>query len=66
VRIIIVCQSGLRPNEAMKMSSAPSFGAPGSLIFVVVAQELKKITKKKACEKNIKIFGTCILIVCTI
>ncbi len=35
-------QSGWGPNEDMKMSSAPSFGAPGSLIFVVVAQGLKK------------------------
>jgi hypothetical protein len=38
VRITIDFQSGWRPNEDMKMSSAPSFGAPGSLIFVVVAQ----------------------------
>ncbi len=37
------CQSGWRPNEGMKMSGAPSFGAPGSLIFVVVAQLLKQI-----------------------
>ena len=38
VRIIIDCQSGWCPNEDMKMSSTPSFGAPGSLILVVVAQ----------------------------
>ncbi len=31
-----------RPNENMKMSSAPSFGAPGGQIFDVVAPELKK------------------------
>ncbi len=37
VRIIIESQSGWRSNEDMKMSSVPSFGAPGSLIFVVVA-----------------------------
>jgi hypothetical protein len=41
VRKIIDCQSGWRPNKDMKMSSAPSFGAPGSLIFVVVPQLLK-------------------------
>ncbi len=35
-------QSGWRPNKDMKMSSAPSFGAPGSLILVEVAQGLKK------------------------
>ncbi len=37
VRIIIEFQSGWRPNEIMKMSEVPSFGAPGSLthIFVV-------------------------------
>ncbi len=38
VWIIIESQSRWRPNEDMKMSSAPSYGAPGSLIFVVVAQ----------------------------
>ncbi len=38
VRIIIDFQSGWRPNEDMKVTSAVSFGAPGSLIFVVVAQ----------------------------
>jgi hypothetical protein len=42
VRIIIDCQSRWRPNEDMKMSSAPSFGAPGGHIFDVVAQGLKK------------------------
>jgi hypothetical protein len=31
-----------RPNEDIKMSSAPSFGAPGGHIFDVVAPELKK------------------------
>ena len=35
-------QSGRRPNEDMKMSSAPSFGAPGGHICNVVAQGLKK------------------------
>jgi hypothetical protein len=44
VRIIIEAQSGWRPNEDMKMSSVPSFGVPGSLIFVVVASYLKKAT----------------------
>ncbi len=38
VRIIIDSQSGWRPNEDMKMSSAPSFGGLGCLILVVVAQ----------------------------
>jgi hypothetical protein len=38
----IDCQSGWRPNEDMKMSAAPSFGAPGSLIFVLVAQLICK------------------------
>jgi hypothetical protein len=42
VRIIIVSQSGWRPNGHMKMSSAPRFGAPGGHIFDVVAQGLKK------------------------
>ena len=42
VRIVIVSQSGGRPNGHMKMSSAPSFGAPGGHIFDVVAQGLKK------------------------
>ncbi len=38
VRIIMESQSGERPNEHMKMSSAPSFGgAPGGHIFDVVA-----------------------------
>ncbi len=38
VRIIIESsQLGWRPNEDMKISSEPSFGAPESLIFVVVA-----------------------------
>ncbi len=40
--MIIESQSGGRPNEDMKMSSAPSFGAPGSHIFDVVALGLKK------------------------
>ncbi len=31
-----------RPNEDIKMSSAPSFGAPGGHIFDLVAPELKK------------------------
>ena len=30
------------PNRDMKMSSAPSFGAPGGHIFDVVAHEVKK------------------------
>ncbi len=33
VRIRIESQLRWRPNEDMKMSSAPSFGAPGSLIL---------------------------------
>ncbi len=37
MQIIIESHSGRRPNEDMKMSEVPSFGAPGSLIFVVVA-----------------------------
>jgi hypothetical protein len=41
VRIIIVSQSGGRPNGHMKMSSTPSFGAPGGHIFDVVAQVLE-------------------------
>ncbi len=41
-RIIIVSQSGGRPNGHMKMSSAPSFGAPGGHIFDVVAPGLQK------------------------
>ena len=35
-------QPGGRPNGHMKMSSAPSFGAPGGHIFDVVAPGLKK------------------------
>ena len=42
VRIIIESQLGGHPNEDMKMSSAPSFRAPGGHIFDVVAQGLKK------------------------
>jgi hypothetical protein len=42
VRIMIDCQSGWRPNKDMKMSSTPSFGAPGGHTFDVVAQGLKK------------------------
>jgi hypothetical protein len=42
VRIIIESQSWGRPNRDMKMSSAPSFGAPGGHIVDVVAQGLKK------------------------
>ncbi len=42
VWITIVSQSGGRLNGHMKMSSAPSFGAPGGHIFDVVAQVLKK------------------------
>ncbi len=41
VWIIIESQSGGRPNEDMKMSSAPSFGAPGGHNFDEVAQGLK-------------------------
>ncbi len=37
VRIIIGCQTGWHPNGNMKMSSAPSFGAPESLILGVAA-----------------------------
>jgi hypothetical protein len=42
VRIIIGSQSRGLPNGHMKMSSAPSLGAPGDYIFDVVAPELKK------------------------
>ncbi len=42
VRIVMKSQSGERPNRHMKMSSAPSFGAPGGHIFDVVALGLKK------------------------
>ncbi len=44
VRIIMESQFQLggHPNEDMKMSSAPSFRAPGVHIFDVVAQGLKK------------------------
>ncbi len=42
VRIIMDSQSGEHPNEDMKMSSAPSFRAPGGHSFDVVAQGLKK------------------------
>ena len=35
--LIIDCQSGWHPNGDMKMSSAPSFGASGSLILGVAA-----------------------------
>ncbi len=42
VGIIIGFQSWKRPNGHMKMSSEPSFGAPGGHIFDVVAQGLKK------------------------
>jgi hypothetical protein len=38
VRITVDSQSGWRPIEDMKMTSALSFGASGSLIFVVVAK----------------------------
>ena len=41
VRIIIESQWGGRSIEDMKMSSAPSFGAPGGHVFDVVAQGLK-------------------------
>ncbi len=37
VQIIIDCQSEWHPNGNMKISSAPSFGAPGSLIVGVAA-----------------------------
>ncbi len=40
VRIIIEAESGGRPNEDMKMSSAPCFGAPEGDISDVVAQVL--------------------------
>ncbi len=42
VRITTESQPGGRPNKDMKMSSTPSFGAPGGQIFDVVAQGLKK------------------------
>ncbi len=42
VGIIVESQSGWRVNKHMKVSLAPSFGAPGSLILGVVAQGLKK------------------------
>ncbi len=42
VQIIIESQSRWRPNEAITISLAPSFGAPGSPILAVVAQGLKK------------------------
>ncbi len=42
VRIITESQLGRHPNEDIKMSSAPSFRAPGGHIFDVVAQGLKK------------------------
>jgi hypothetical protein len=42
VLINIESQSGWGPHEDMKMSSAPSFGAPGGHIFDVVAQDVKK------------------------
>ncbi len=38
VRIIIESQSGERPNEDMKMSSAPCFWAPGGHISDVVGE----------------------------
>jgi hypothetical protein len=38
----IDCQCLWRPNEDMKMSYAPSFGASGGHGFNVVAQGLKK------------------------
>jgi hypothetical protein len=52
VRIIIETQSGWRPNKDMKMSSVPSFWAPGSLIFVVVASYLKKGTLYQPAKAN--------------
>ncbi len=42
VRIIIESQSGGLPNEDMKMSSAPSFRAPGGHIEGGTSQVLKK------------------------
>jgi hypothetical protein len=42
VRKIIGSQSWGRPNGHKKMSSEPSFGAPGGHIFDVVARGLKK------------------------
>jgi hypothetical protein len=41
VRIIMESQSGGRPNGHTKVSSAPSFGAPGGHIFDVVALGLE-------------------------
>jgi hypothetical protein len=43
VWIIMESQSGGRRNGHMKMSSAPSFGAPGGHIFDVVALGLKNM-----------------------
>ena len=48
------------------MSEVPSFGAPGSLIFVVVAKTRLGVPQKKHMKKKIKIFGRCILIIHTI
>ncbi len=42
VGIIIESQSGWRVNKDMKVSLAPRFGAPRSLILGVVSQGLKK------------------------
>jgi hypothetical protein len=60
----------------MKMSEIPSFGAPESLIFVVVALKRFLVTlyqpklglaypKKSLWKKIIKIFGRCTLIIHT-
>jgi hypothetical protein len=51
VRIIIVSQSGGRPNGHMKMSSASSFGAPGGHIFAVVGSSRteKTLIYSQAC-----------------
>jgi hypothetical protein len=73
----IDCQWGWRPNEDMKMSQVPSFGAPGCLIFIVVASQRFSVTlyqpklglaypQKSIWKKNIKIFEIFILTVCTI
>ncbi len=60
MRIIIETQSEGCPNEDMRMSSAPSLGAPGGHIFDVVAQGLKKhvFTAMHACTACTSSIGT--------
>ncbi len=54
VRIIIESQSGGRPNKDMKMSSAPSLGAPGGHIFDVIAQGLKKLKSTAKLAQHVE------------